>query len=155
VAQSLFAEGSYNDQALRHLFKRATVILLVIMIPACILLALLGPFVLDFFGKAYGAGGSSVIILLAVSAPIIAAYNMGGVLLKITKQIYSMMFVNFMYAVIIVALAWLWVGQGLVWIAIAWIIGNLAAAVLALILVLYHHQRHLSMQKRSSQQAFL
>jgi len=150
VAQSLFAEGSYNDQVLRNLFKRAAVILVTIMIPACVILASLGPLVLDFFGKTYSAGGSSVIILLAVFAPIVAAYYMGGVLLKITKQIYSLMFVNLAYAFVVVGLTWLWVGKGLVWVAIAWTIGNLVAALLAFILVVYHHRQHLSIEKLSN-----
>jgi len=149
VAQSLFAEGSYQDEVLRNLIKRAVLILVVITIPVGIILAIWGPFVLTFFGKAYGAGGSDVIVLLAISAPVIAAYNIGGVLLKITKQVYSLIVVNLVYAAAVVGLSWLWVGRGLTWVVIAWVAGNLIAAILAFLLVFYHHQRHLSAQKIS------
>ena len=149
IAQSLFAEGSYSDQVLRDIFTRAGIILVAIMIPACIVLCIFGPFVLGFFGKSYSDGGSEVIILLAISAPIIAMYNMGGVFLKITKQMYSMILVNFIYAISVVGLTWFWVGKGLLWVAIAWTVGNLIAALVALILGLYHHWQHLATQKIS------
>jgi len=150
VAQSLFAEGSYDDQVLRNLIKRAVTILIAIMVPAIAVLALWGPLVLSFFGKAYNAGGSNVIVLLAISAPIVAAYNITGVLLKITKQVYSLIFVNLAYTVAVVGLSWWWVDKGLIWVAIAWAIGNLIAAILAFLLVAYHHYRHLLTQKLSA-----
>ena len=148
VSQSLFAEGSYGG-SLRNLLGRSAIILVAIMVPAAIILAIFGPFVLDFFGKSYSAGGSSVIVILALAAPVVAASNLGGVLLKITRRVYSLVAINFVYAVVISVLTFYWVDRGLVWVAIAWGVGNLVAAVCAFLFISYYHYRHLSAQKLS------
>jgi O-antigen/teichoic acid export membrane protein len=152
VSQSLFVEGSYSEGALRGLLKRAMIVLVSIMIPACIILALAGHFILNFFGKSYGAGGADVIILLASTAPIIAAYNIGNVLLRITRQNYAMVSVNIIYAVVIIVLALLWVDRGLTWVAMAWIAGNTFAAIAAFLAVFHRHYRHLRTRRLSLQQ---
>jgi len=141
VSQSLFAEGSYDTNGLRGLLKNAVKMLLIIMVPAGIVLAIGGPYVLELFGKSYGAGGAGVLIVFALAAPAVAAYNIACVVLRIRHQTYSLVFVNILYAVLINVLAILWVDRGLVWIAIAWLIGNLIAAALAFVSIFYY--RHL------------
>ncbi len=131
VSQSLFAEGSYTEQSLRTLLRQSMVILVALMFPAAIVLALAGPFVLGFFGKSYSEGGSMVIIILAIAAPAVAAYNLGTVLLRIRQQVASLLLINIIYAASICAIALYWAHRGLTWIAIAWAIGNLVAAVLS------------------------
>lgn len=153
VSQSLFAEGSYSEGSLRDLFKRSTILVVAIMIPASILLILFGPFVLSFFGKSYSAGGSAVIVLLALSAPIVAISNIGSALLKITKQVYSLVIVTTASAVLVIGLSWMWIGRGLVWVAIAWIIGSSAGAILSFLFILYRHQRHLYIQRSAINKA--
>jgi O-antigen/teichoic acid export membrane protein len=139
VSQSLFAEGSHGEKTLRSLLKKSAIILLAIMIPAGLILAVFGPFILGFFGKSYGAGGSSVIVMLAIAAPAVAAFSFGGVILRITRQIHSLVAINIIYAFTIIGLAMLWIGRGLIWVAVAWLIGNLVAAALAFLSVSYHH----------------
>jgi O-antigen/teichoic acid export membrane protein len=147
ISQSLFAEGSYSDSPLRNLFKRSAIILFAIMIPASIILMFLGPFVLGFFGKSYSEGGSAIIVLLALSAPVVAIGNIGTALLKITKQVYALIFVTFTSAVLDIGLSWIWIERGLVWVAIAWIIGSAASAAAAFFFVMVNHQRHLRIQR--------
>jgi len=138
VSQSLFAEGSYAESVLRNLIKRSTVILVAIMVPAGVVLAVCGPLVLEFLGKSYRAGGSSVIVILALAAPAVAAYNLGGVLLRIRHQMYSLLAINTIYTLVISGMTLYWVDKGLAWVAIAWTVGNLVAAVFAfLALFLY------------------
>lgn len=131
ISQSLFAEGSRDEFALRSLVKKSAITLVVIMIPAAFIFAIFGPFILGFFGKSYSEGGAGVIVLLALAAPITAAYAFGTVLLRIAHQVYSLVLVNIVYAAIISGLAFLWVDKGLSWVAIAWIVGNLIATILA------------------------
>jgi len=131
VSQSLFAEGSYGVNLLRHLIKRSSFISAVIMVPGALLLAFFGPFVLEFFGKSYSAGGREVIILLAITSPIIAVYTIGSTLLRIRHQMYSLIFTNIVYALTISLLTLYWVDKGLVWVAIAWSMGNFVAALTA------------------------
>ncbi len=131
VSQSLFAEGSYSENSLERLISHSLKILSVLMIPMGIILALFGPAVLHFFGKSYSAGGGNVIVILAIAAPAVAAYNLGGVLLRIRHHMYTLVFVNIVYASIISGLSLLWIDRGLVWVAVAWTVGNIMAACLS------------------------
>ena len=131
VSQSLFAEGSYNDAKLRALLKRSTVILVSITVPAVAVLSIFGPLVLLFFGESYSAGGAAAIVILALGAPAVAAFNLGSVLLRIRHQTYSLLVSNFAYALSIIGLTYLWIGNGLSGVAMAWVGGNVLAALLA------------------------
>jgi O-antigen/teichoic acid export membrane protein len=142
MSQSLFAEGSYGENALEDLVKRSTIVILLIMIPAGILLALLGPFILHFFGKSYGIAASNVIVAFALASPAVAAYSIGNTLLRLTKQVYPVIVVNAIYFLTISALAIVWVHRGLVWVAVAWMIGNTAAAVAAFIAISYSKRKN-------------
>lgn len=142
VSQSLFVEGSYEGASLRNLLKRSAITLAAIMIPAGVILAIAGPYVLGFFGKSYSEGGSGVIVLLALAAPAIAAFGVGSTLLRIMRQVYSLVAVNAVYAFTISVLAFEWVGKGLVWVAVAWLVGNIVAATLSFLLIVYHHLRY-------------
>src|SRR5258708_1837448 len=145
VSQSLLAEGSYGDIELRELAKRSAFIIMAIMIPAGALLAVFGPFVLQLFGKSYSTGGVSAITIFALAAPAVVAYTLGGVLLRITNKIYAIISMNVVYAVVICGLATVWVDRGLIWVAIAWLVGNLAAGEVAFGFMFYsRHSRALS-----------
>jgi O-antigen/teichoic acid export membrane protein len=137
IAQSLFAEGAHGEVALGKLFRRSVLILAVIMIPAGIVLALVGPVILQFFGKSYGIESGKVVMILALSSPIVSAYVLSGVLLRIMNKIYTLVFVNAVYAIAICLLAYMWVDKGLIWIAYAWTVGNLIAAILSFAAVMF------------------
>ena len=140
VSQSLFAEGSHAGNNLRNLIRNSLVILASIMLPAGIILALFGPLVLQFFGKSYSAGGSDVIVLLALAAPAVAAYNLGSSLLRIRQQTRSLLIASITYSALIISLSLLWADKGLVWIAVAWMAGNTAAAIVSFFAIyLYRH----------------
>lgn len=140
VSQSLFAEGSYGGNTLRHLVKKSVIFSGTIMLPGALLLAFFGPFVLEFFGKSYSAGGSEVIIILAITSPIVALYSMGSTLLRIRHQMYSLIVTNIIYALTISLLTLYWVDKGLVWVAIAWTVGNFIAALMAFIFIFIYRK---------------
>lgn len=134
MSSSLFAEGSYGEVELGKLTKRASLIVTAIMVPAALILAVLGPLVLRVFGSSYSSGGAGVIVVLAIAAPAVAAYMLGNAILKIKNKIYSIIVVNMIYCGLISGLAILWVDRGLVWVAAAWLVGNLVAGMIAFIL---------------------
>lgn len=143
ISGSLFAEGSYGSASLSTLLKRSTALIAAIMIPVAILFAAIGPFILDFFGKAYSAGGAGVIVILSLAAPAVAGFDVGSSLLRITKQVYALMAVNIIYAIVICSCALLWTGKGLDWVAFAWLAGNLVAATLSFVFVFHERRKHL------------
>lgn len=142
VSQSFFAEGSYGDVSMRKLFKRAMVIIMAIIIPAGAGLAFLGPLILELFGKSYGSEARDAIIVLALSAPFVALYSLSNVVLRIQDKIYSLIFMNLVYAITISGLVFIWVEKGLIWVAFAWAIGNLASSLSAMPFILHHRRRN-------------
>ncbi len=140
ISQSLFAEGSYGEVELAMLVKKSVKLLLILLIPASLVLTFIGPYILSFFGEEYKLGGSNVIIILSVFSPIVAMYNIGNTLLKIRRQMYSIVIINIIYASTICALTFLWVNKGLEWVAISWVIGNLVAGLLSFLMIyIYRH----------------
>jgi O-antigen/teichoic acid export membrane protein len=128
VCQSLFAEGSYGEVEFKHLLARAARLLAVIIVPVGLGLAVFGPLVLALFGKSYTGEAVHVLVLLAIAAPAVAAYVLGGVLLRLSKQIWEFVAANVLYAVLVSGLAVLLAPRGLSWVAIAWLVGNVVAA---------------------------
>jgi O-antigen/teichoic acid export membrane protein len=143
VSQSLFAEGAYGEVAFGKLLLRATSFLMAIMIPVGLALAVAGPFVVGIFGKSYNTGAAGVIVVLALSAPAVAAYVLSCVVLRITKQILALVVTNLVYVVAVCGLAWLWADKGLAWIGVAWLAGNVMAAATGFGSVAVRHMRHL------------
>jgi O-antigen/teichoic acid export membrane protein len=134
VSSSLFAEGSYGEVALEKLVKRSVLIIVAIMVPLGFLLASLGPIILQVFGKSYSTGGAQVIVILALAAPAYAAYMLGNAILRIKNQLSSIITVNLIYFFAIGGVALVWARHGLAWIALAWLVGNLIAGVVAFFL---------------------
>lgn len=147
VSSSLFAEGSYGEVALRKLFTRSTIIVTAIIIPAGLILIEFGPLILKLFGKSYSDAASQTITVLALASPAVAAYTLGNVLLRITHKVYAIIAVNFIYMFVICGLALLWVNRGLVWIAIAWTLGNIIAAIIAFSSIIYSHYKYIKYTK--------
>jgi O-antigen/teichoic acid export membrane protein len=137
VSQALFAEGSYGEVAFKRLLARGAGLLAAIMVPVGVVMAVAGPYVLSIFGKSYSADASQVLVVLALAAPAVAAYVLGCVLLRITKQIVALVMVNLVYAVSVCGLALAWSGRGLTWVAGAWLAGNMITAFLSFALVRY------------------
>jgi O-antigen/teichoic acid export membrane protein len=129
VSQSLFAEGSYGEVAFHRLLLRATGFLMAIMVPVGIGLAVAGPFAVGIFGKSYGTGAAGTIVVLALAAPAVAAYVLSCVVLRITHQSMALVATNIVYVISVCGLAWLWSSSGLTGIALAWLAGNVLAAV--------------------------
>ncbi|HVQ44900.1 MAG TPA: oligosaccharide flippase family protein [Candidatus Saccharimonadia bacterium] len=127
VAQSLFAEGSHSEEELAVLVRRAVTILALIMVPASALLALCSPWLLLVFGKTYSLEASTTLAVLALAAPALAVYTVAVVLLRVRKQIYSIIAMNVVFATVIIGLALAWTGRGLVWAAWAWLVGHIVA----------------------------
>lgn len=143
VSQSLFAEGSYDEGGLGQLVRRAIKFEVALMVPASIGLAVLGPLVLQIFGKSYGAQASQTIVVLALSAPAVAAYVLGGVLLRLNKQTVALVATNVVYALTVCGLALWWGSQGVVWVALAWLVGNVVTVIMSFTIIAWSHRRRL------------
>jgi O-antigen/teichoic acid export membrane protein len=137
VASSLFVEGSYDREKLRKLFKRAVTILAAVMVPATAFLIFAGPFILSIFGKSYSDEASHTIVVLALSVPFVGVYALGDVILRVKNKTYANILVNAVYVTSVCGLAVLWAERGLVWVAYAWMAGNLIAGIAAFLAIVF------------------
>lgn len=126
--QSVFAEGSHNQAALRGFIGKAGLLIGGLLVPAATLVALLSPLLLGIFGPAYAAQSSTLLQVFALAALPVAAYSALGAIFKVTKNLRGIIYMNSVYAVIILGMSALLLPQaGLIAIGWAWIIGNIAA----------------------------
>jgi len=132
ICNALFAEGSYADAVLPKLARRSGLILLGLSLPAGVLLAVLSRWILLVFGGGYSHHATSALVVFALAAPAAALYNWTDVLLKVLGRVSAVIWTNVMFAVIICGLAIAWVNRGIAWVAFAWLLGNLAAGLAAL-----------------------
>ncbi len=132
VSQSLFAEGSHFEHELAALVKRSVLILAAIILPSSLVLAVAGKWLLFIFGKNYSGAASVTLTILSLAAPAVAVYVVAVVLLRVSKQIYSLIFMNLLFAISTIGLTMLWAHRGLAWVATAWLLGHLIAGLAGL-----------------------
>jgi len=129
VANSLFAEGSYDEQDLERLLWRSIIVIGSVLTPGIIMLFFGASLVLQIFGKSYAAEAVAVLQIFVIASPVVALHVFGTFVLRIKKRVYSLIIVNIIYCVTINGLAYIWVDQGLVWIGYAWLSGNFIAGL--------------------------
>jgi O-antigen/teichoic acid export membrane protein len=129
ICQSLFAEGSHNDAALRALAARAAKILTVAIVPAAVVIGVGGGPILTVFGASYSAQGRSTLAVLAVASIAVASYCWVGTLLKCSGRLGTYIWMNAAYGLTIVGVSLWCAPRGLIWVAVAWLCGNAAATL--------------------------
>jgi O-antigen/teichoic acid export membrane protein len=131
TCQALFAEGSYDDTDRRALVRRSARLLAGASVPAGALVALLAPVTLPVFGAQYGQHATSTLVVLALGLVGVSACTWSITLLRVTKQLRALILASVAYAVVMCGLAVWWTRWGLVYVGLAWDIGNLVTAVIA------------------------
>jgi O-antigen/teichoic acid export membrane protein len=135
VAQSLFAEGSTNEEDLKRLVKRAAQFIAVLVIPASIGLVVLGPILLDFFGKTYGTHSRELLYVLAAAGPIMGGVGICSIIMRVTKRTKALVMANAVYLIVTCGSGLLWIHKGLVWAGIAWLLGQTVTLLVMLPLI--------------------
>jgi O-antigen/teichoic acid export membrane protein len=135
TSQSLFAEGSYSENELKTLIKKAVKITSLIMIPGIIITAFFGKYILLFFGKQYSIEGVMLLQVLAVSAIFVSINYICNSIFYIKHKIKLITLVNFIGASLILALSTLIPHQNLLGIGTAWAIGYGTTALIYIFLI--------------------
>lgn len=133
VGESNFSEASRFPERHKHLMWRSARLMALVVIPGSAGMAIVGPFVLRLFGTTYAANGRSLLVVLALAAVPLGLNAWASFLLKITAQIRAMVVSNLVFAGTVVYLTLLWSDRPLVWVGLAWFVGNLASALIALV----------------------
>ena len=132
VCESLFAELAHAPQAFLRLARRSGVVIAVALLPAVAFIMMSARFVLSIFGTSYEVHATGVLRLLCIGALPVAVNTWASFLLKSRGQMGRLIWSNVVYLVTTAGLAFAFARYGLTGIAVSWIAGNLASAVVAL-----------------------
>jgi O-antigen/teichoic acid export membrane protein len=133
TAQSLFAEGSHVEENLYTSLKKAIVIIVALLIPAIIITALFGNYILRVFGEQYATEGFTFLKLIAVSGIFVALNQIGMIIFNIKHKVHFNVLFNVINTVLILVLSYLFISQQLVGIGFAWLLGQAITALLYLV----------------------
>lgn len=124
TTQSLFAEGSHREDGMEEHIKKSIKITALLLLPATILVVLLGNYILLAFGKSYSTEAFRLLQLIAFSGVFVSINTILGTVLKVRNKIKELIGINAFSAVVIVLLSYLFTNLHLWGIGIAWIIGQ-------------------------------
>ena len=138
TTKSLFAEGAHAEHLLReHTIKSTKIIAAFTLLPMLILF-FFGDQLLLVFGKSYSDEGFGFLRLIVLSVIPVSTYSILGSYFKVKKDSRWQIVVNIFYAATIISASYLLMEYGLVGVGYAWILGNLIASIVGvLILILY------------------
>ncbi len=132
TSNSLFAEGSYNENSLKQQVKKSAKIIALFMIPAIIITIFFGKYILLLLGKDYSSEGYVFLNLMAISGIFVAVNAIIMSILKVRKRISALITRSILSAILILGLS-IWLisqGQGLIGIGCAYLIGQILTAVI-------------------------
>lgn len=133
TSNSLFAEGSHNERAIKDQIRKAYKIISALLIPGIILFLIFGKYILLVFGQNYSSGGSTLLGILVISGLFTALCGIYGTLLKIKKKIKGLIVVNLIGTVTTFALVYPFLGMGLTGIGIVWFAGEFTQAIASIL----------------------
>ncbi|HEU4914293.1 MAG TPA: lipopolysaccharide biosynthesis protein [Candidatus Saccharimonadales bacterium] len=134
--QSMFAEGSHNQMALRSYVIRSARMAGLLLLPSVGVLMVCGPGILSLFGSDYTQQATPVLQLFAASALPVAVYSALGAIFKVTKNLRAGITMNAVYAVCVLGISYLALPvYGLVGVGWAWFGGNVVACLTGVMFV--------------------
>jgi O-antigen/teichoic acid export membrane protein len=129
VAQSLFAEGAHFEEDLWGNVTRSLKFVFIVLVPAVVLVLLVGKWLLLLFGEGYSTSGLLLLRILSVSSLFIGVVRVYTATLRVEDRIRELMLIYGFRAVatlvgsyFIVAQTGL-VGIGYIWLAVHCVIG--------------------------------
>jgi len=119
ITQSLFAEGSANEQSIKQHLKKAAILIFCLLIPAILATVVFGGLVLKVFGSLYAENGLVLLRLLAIGGVFSAINSIGSAILHIQKKIKTYVFLNFISAIVLILASFVLLSHGLSGIGMA------------------------------------
>jgi len=124
VSQSLFAEGSHFEGELRVNVRRSFKFIFSLLIPAVVLLYLLGNWLLSLFGESYATNGSVLLWNLGLSSLFIGVNSVYKSILRVKGRIKELVIISGSIAAAVLLGSYFvmpttgTVGIGYVWLAV-------------------------------------
>jgi len=125
VCLSLFAEGSHFERELQSNVRKALKFIFMLLIPAVIVVLLLGDYLLLLFGKEYSTGGLVLLQVFALSSVFITFNNVFMATRRVLKRLRPIIAIPMFNAFVIVGLAYVFLDVfGLIGVALAWMLSQ-------------------------------
>ena len=122
ASQSLFAEGSHFEDKLRINANKAIRFALVLLVPATILVVVLGKWLLLLFGSSYSSNGLTLLWILGSSSIFVGINSVYYTILLVRHRIRELLVLRGLIAVaVLVASALIMPAMGIVGIGYAWL----------------------------------
>lgn len=135
LAGVLFAEASRPGMPLGMQLRKALRGTYVLLLPAVVILIVVGPFALRVFGASYASAGASCLRVLALSGLLMGGNYLVDSLLIARDRITAYVFMNGANSALVVGGVAVLLPRGLTAVALGWTIGQGAALVLGLSVV--------------------
>lgn len=133
--QSLLAEGSHSLESLHLNVHRSAKHVFILLLPAVAITLVAARFVLLLFGGSYAHDAQTLLELLALAAPFSALNYLADAVTHVRQWNRTFFVMNSFNSGLILLLAFLFVGHGLVGLGFAWLLGQvLTVAVYAVLL---------------------
>ena len=122
ASQSLFAEGSHSEDKLRINANKAIRFALVLLVPAIILLVVLGKWLLLLFGASYSSNALTLLWILGSSSIFVGINSIYFTILLVRHRIRELLVLRGLTTlVVLVASALIMPAMGIVGIGYAWL----------------------------------
>ncbi|HSW65812.1 MAG TPA: oligosaccharide flippase family protein [Bacillota bacterium] len=141
TAQSLFAEGSHDEEQIGSFVKSASKLIAVLLIPAILVLVIFGKYILLIFGKTYSAHSMQLLQILAITGIFMSINLIGTSVMKVRHQIKELVLVNFGYLVATLLLTALLLPKGAIGAGLALMGGQIFVCIEFLLLLLLQKNR--------------
>ena len=125
-AQAFLSEASNDKGESRYMyhFVKGFKNLYSLLIPAALLMALIGTQLLRFYGHAYYLNGALLLILLSIASLFIGVNWLGDSLLNVQKRPVAYGYMNFINALLVVVIVYELADKGLAAVGIGWLVAQ-------------------------------
>ncbi|MEV8094921.1 lipopolysaccharide biosynthesis protein [Kitasatospora sp. NPDC085879] len=131
VGEALFAEVSSDESRFGELLRRSARIIAAVQVPAVIAVAAGSTLLLRIFGPSYAARSSGLLTVLALCALAVALNTWASFGLKAARSMTHLILSNVLFAAVTIGLTAFWAPRGLIWVGLAWGVGNLLSGLYA------------------------
>jgi len=134
VSQSLFAEGSHFEDKLKENVTKSLKFTYLLLVPAVIVLVLVGKWVLLAFGQSYSLNALHLLWVLSLSSLPLAVTHIYSGILRVTGRIKELMAIWGFVALVVVLVSYLIMPvTGIIGIGYAWLGAQTVAAIYVLV----------------------
>jgi len=136
ISYSLFAEGSYKEDLLQSNTIKAIKLHLLILVPAIVVLLVLGDKLLLFFGRSYAENGATLLRILALSViPVSINYTYLSVM-RVKKNTKGVILVSASVASLALSSGYILMAKvGILGLGLGWIAAQTLVAIIVSLLL--------------------